>query len=94
MNEASFTESKAAWTALFENIFNVSSDTIVLQYNNSSSEISVQVRSTDLKTKDEILNLMKNGSKFISSIKTEQDQLNELQKFNVTEVSPQPDSSK
>ena len=94
MNEASFTESKAAWTELFGNIFNVSADGIVLQYNNSSSEISVQVRSTDLKTRDEILNLMKNGSKFISSIKTEQDQVNELQKFNVTEVSPQPDSSK
>ena len=94
MNEASFTESKAAWTELFRNIFNVSSDEIVLQHNDSSSEISVQVRSTDLKTRDEILNLMKNGSKFISSIKTEQDQVNELQKFNVTEVSPQPDSSK
>ena len=79
---------------LFGNIFNVSSDRIVLQHDDSSSEISVQVRSTDSKTKDEILNLMKNGSKFISSIKTEQDQLNELQKFNVTEVSPQPDSSK
>ena len=94
MNATSFTESKQDWTVLFGNIFNVSSDRIVLQHDDSSSEISVQVRPTDSKTKDEILNLMKNGSKFISSIKTEQDQLNELQKFNVTEVSPQPDSSK
>ena len=93
MNATSFTESKQDWTVLFGNIFNVSSDRIVLQHDDSSSEISVQVRSIDSAEKEGILNLMKNESKFISSINTEKNQSNTLKEYKVTEVT-QPDSSK
>ena len=94
MNATSFTESKDDWTALFVNIFNVSSDRIVLQHDNSSNEISVQVRSINAAEKDDILNLMKNDSKFISSIKTEKDQsFIQLKKYKVNKVT-QPETSK
>ena len=92
MNATSFTESKDDWAALFVNIFNVSSDRIVLQHDDSKNEISVQVRSRSAE-KDDILNLMKNESKFISSINTEKNQLTTLKKYTATEVT-QPDSSK
>ena len=94
MDEVSFNESEDAWKELFGNIFNVNPDKIELQHYELSSEIAVQVRSKGLEQKDEILDLMKNGSEFKSLIKTEQGQLNELKKFDVKEVSPKPESSK
>jgi len=69
----------------------VSSDRIVLQHDNSSSEISVQVRSIDLAKTDEILKLMKNDSEFISTINKEKDRSNELQKYKVKKVT-QPET--
>ena len=94
LNAAKFTQSKAAWKKLFGTIFKVSPDRIVLEHNESSSEITVQVSSRGLGEKHQILNLMKNGSEFKSSIETEQAKLNELEKFDVTEVSSKPKESK
>ena len=94
MDATSFTESKDDWTALFGNIFKVSSDRIVLQHNDSTNEISVQVRYTDSAKKDDIVNSMKNESKFISSIKKEKDQkFIQLKKYEVKKVT-KPETSK
>ena len=72
----------------------MSSDRIVLQHNDSTNEISVQVRSTDSAKKDDILNLMENESKFISSIEKEKDRsFIQLKKYEVKKVTP-PETSK
>ena len=94
MDATSFTESKEDWTALFGKIFTVYPDRIALQHDDSSREISIQVRSNGSAEKKKILDLMKNERKFISLItESIKNQVPALEEYKATKVT-KPTSSK